>query len=265
VSDPTNGTLQGKVAIVTGAGRGIGRGIATELAAEGASVVVASRTASTVEEVVGKIVADGGTAVGVTCDISQADQIVGMVDRAVEAFGTVDILVNNAQSFGTAQEPTGSPANIPIERLPEEAWDWMFETGVKATLRAMQAVLPHMKEGGGRIINLGSRLGFTADPGYAHYAANKESVRALSRVAAREWGQYGITVNVINPILATEASQEFRANNPGAAERALANTPMGRFGTPAEGGRLAVFLAGPDASFLTGMTFFLDGGQTILP
>jgi NAD(P)-dependent dehydrogenase (short-subunit alcohol dehydrogenase family) len=260
------GTLDGKVAVVTGAGRGIGRAIAQEYAKEGAQVVVASRTPSTVDEVLGAIRADGGSAIGVVCDVGQADHIRAMVDQAVEAFGTVDVLVNNAQSFGTRAEPSGSSPVTMLEDLSEDEWDWTFESGVKATLRAMQLVFPHMQRaGGGRIINFGSRRGIMANADSAPYNCNKEATRALTRTAANAWGQYGINVNVINPVIETDAAREVFAQKPGTRELTESQIPLRRWGQPYDCARVAVFLAGPDSSYITGMTFMVEGGLTSLP
>jgi NAD(P)-dependent dehydrogenase (short-subunit alcohol dehydrogenase family) len=260
------GTLEGKVAIVTGAGRGIGRAIAEEYAAEGARVVVASRTASTVDEVVAGIRARGGEALGVTCDVGVAEQIRGLVDQTVAAFGTVDVLVNNAQSFGTREHPRASSEPTALEDVSEDEWDWNFETGVKATLRAMQAVFPHMKAaGGGRILNFGSRRGIMANAESASYNCNKETIRALTRTGANGWGQYGITVNVLNPVILTDAAEGVFADHPEARATTEAQIPLRRWGVPRDCARVAVFLAGPDSSYLTGMTFMVEGGLTSLP
>ncbi|MCU1344395.1 MAG: Short-chain dehydrogenase [Acidimicrobiia bacterium] len=260
------GTLDGKIAIVTGAGRGIGRAIAEEYAAEGAKVVVASRTATTVDEVVKGITDAGGQAIGIACDVGEADQIRAMVDRTVEAFGGIDILVNNAQGFGTRAEPLASNPETRLEEVTEAEWDYVFDTGVKATLRAMQAAFPYLKASGqGRIINFGSRRGIMCNPESAAYNACKEAVRALSRTASNAWGQYGITVNVINPVIETDSARGVFAQRPGIREQTEQQIPMRRWGQPIDCARIAVFVAGPDASYLTGMTFMAEGGMTTLP
>ncbi|MCW2623263.1 MAG: Short-chain dehydrogenase [Frankiales bacterium] len=260
------GVLDGKIAIVTGAGRGIGRAIAEEYAAEGARVVVASRTRSTVDEVVEGIRARGGEALGITCDVGSADQIRSLVEQTVTAFGGVDILVNNAQSFGTKEAPRNSSEPTALEDVSEAEWDWNFETGVKASLRAMQAVFPHMKaRGGGRILNFGSRRGIMCNPESASYNCNKEAVRALTRTAANGWGQYGINVNVLNPVILTDAAQSVFDDHPGQREQTEAMIPLRKWGVPRDAARVAVFLAGPDSSYLTGMTFVVEGGLTTLP
>jgi len=260
------GILEGKVAIVTGAGRGIGRAIALEYAAEGARVVVASRTASTVDEVVAAIRGGGGEVIGITCDVGVAADIRSMVDETVATFGGVDVLVNNAQSFGTRDAPRSSTPTTNLEDVDEDEWDWTFETGVKATLRAMQAVFPHMRAaGGGRILNFGSRRGIMCNPDSASYNCNKEAIRALTRTGANAWGKHGITVNVLNPVILTDSAEGVFADHPDARQATEAQIPLRRWGLPRDCARVAVFLAGPDASYLTGMTFMVEGGLTSLP
>ena len=258
--------LEGKSAIVTGAGRGIGRGIALTFAREGAKVMVASRTPSTVDEVVGAIQSEGGVAVGFSCDVGHHDQIREMIARTVEAFGGVDILVNNAQGFGTEEHPVGTPTITPMEVFPEEEWEYTQRTGPLATLRAMQAVFPYMKQGGGKIINFGSRRGQMGYAGTTAYNAAKEAVRALSRTAAREWGQYEINVNIINPLVMSHSLETFQAEHSAQASNVLKDVPMRRYGDPErDAGPLAVFLASQDSDYLTGMTFMLDGGFYMTP
>jgi NAD(P)-dependent dehydrogenase (short-subunit alcohol dehydrogenase family) len=260
------GVLDGKTAIVTGAGRGIGRAIAEEYGREGARVAVASRTPSTVDEVVDGIAKAGGEAIGIVCDVGEADQITATVERTLDAFGRVDVLVNNAQSFGTRSQPLGHSPPVALESMSEEEWDWTFDTGVKATLRGMQAVFPHMQRGGGgRILNFGSRRGIMCNPDSAAYNCNKEAIRALSRTAANAWGQYGINVNVLNPVIETESARGVFADHPGTRERTEQQIPLRRWGQPSDCARVAVFLAGPDSAYLTGMTFMVEGGLTTLP
>lgn len=256
--------LQGKVAVITGAGRGIGRAIATVYAKEGASVVVASRTPSTVEDVVAEIRRDGGIALGVPTDVGHKDQVYAMVDKAMREFGTVDILVNNAQGFGTETNPVHVPA--PLEETTDEEWDYSFRTGAQATFWAMKAAFPYLKAKGGKVINFGSVAGMLCYEGYTCYSATKEAVRSLSRTAAREWGKYGINVNVINPMLRTDTFDAFNKKYPDKAAAIVEQLALKRMGDPVkDGGPLAVFLASDASNYITGMTFMLDGGLYIAP
>jgi NAD(P)-dependent dehydrogenase (short-subunit alcohol dehydrogenase family) len=258
--------ISGKVAVVTGAGRGIGRGIALAYARAGAKVVVASRTQATVDRLVGEIQGDGGTAIGVTCDVGQRDQVFGLAERAHAAFGAIDILVNNAQAFGPAAKPSTTWILQPLESFDEDDWEHTYRTGLLGTLWGMKAVFPHMKANGGKIINMSSMAGQIGNAGSAAYNATKEGVRALTRTAAREWGKYQINVNVISPSVRTDALDEFELKNPEFIKTALMQVPLGRFGDPLkDAGALALFLASGDSDFITGMTFMLDGGLFMYP
>jgi NAD(P)-dependent dehydrogenase (short-subunit alcohol dehydrogenase family) len=259
------GKLEGKVAIVTGAGRGIGRTIAHAYGAEGARVVVASRTAGTVSTVVSEVEATGAQAFGVVVDVGVRAEVDAMIASTVEHFGSVDVLVNNAQSFGTKDHPEGSPGFIRLEEFPEEVWDHTFQTGLKATLYAMQAAFPQMRDRGGKIINLGSGNGIAGVSGSAAYNAEKEAIRALTRTAAGEWGRYSICVNVLVPNMRTESAESFFAARPGVEEKLVKQIPLRRFGGEDDIGPVAVFLASSDSDYVTGQTIHVDGGQVIRP
>ena len=247
--------LDGKVAIVTGAGQGVGRGIALALATEGARVVAAGRTLDKVERVAKEIAERGGTALPVRCDVTVRSDVDELVATAVDAYGAVDILVNNAQSSSQGR----------VENISETDISRNLASGPIATLWCMQACLPYLKEHGGTVINLGSSTAVQGDPGFGAYAMAKEAIRGLSKVAAREWGRYGITVNVICPAADSPASEAFFAAHPEHLERFERETPLGRFGrSEADIGRACVALAGDDLTYLTGATLMLDGGRCIL-
>jgi NAD(P)-dependent dehydrogenase (short-subunit alcohol dehydrogenase family) len=253
------GKLEGKTAVVTGAGRGIGRGIALRFAKEGANVVVASRTESTVTQVVAEITGDSHSAIGITVDVADASQVHAMVNAAVQAFGTVHVLVNVAQSWGKPGSHSMSPPETVFEEVSEEEWDYTFKTGFKGTLYGMNAVVPYMKaQHDGRIINFGSPVALTARPLMAAYNVTKEAIRTLTLTAAHELAPYGITANCILPTILTEALAD---NRNGQLDALMKTLPMGRLGDPEhDAGGLAAFLASDDAAYLTGGTLILDGG-----
>jgi NAD(P)-dependent dehydrogenase (short-subunit alcohol dehydrogenase family) len=265
------GRQEGKVAIVTGAGRSVGRGIALRLASEGASVVVASRSKETVDEVTKEIQARGHPAIGVTVNVANRDAVNDMVAEGLRTFGRVDILVNNAQSWGSPHRKDADPPPHALEDYPEDEWDHTYQTGLKGTLYGMWAVFPGMRDHGwGRIINFYSPAAQQALPNLAAYNCTKEAIRSLTRSAAREWGKHGITVNCVSPVIVNESAQRrYEAiTDPEELERAqraaLDRIPLGRFGdAEQDAGSVISFLASADGSFLTGVTLPVDGGFAI--
>ncbi|MBB4226724.1 SDR family NAD(P)-dependent oxidoreductase [Rhizobium mongolense] len=188
------GRLNGKVAIVAGAGRGIGRATAKLFAAEGAKVVVVSLTPANVDTVVAEIRSVGGTALGAACDLGDGDQIKAVASNVVETYGGIDILVNVAFDNSAVRSAV---IDVSVEQLQRN-----FDTGPIAYLRMMQACYPYLKASGeGRVINFASLAGVLGLPPYGPYNLAKEAVRALTRTAAREWGPDGITVNTVLPVL----------------------------------------------------------------
>jgi len=251
------GRLDQRVAIVTGAGQGIGRGVARRFAAEGAAVVVAERNPETGSRVAAEVADElGGRAVFVPTDVLDAAQVQAMVDRALEAFGHVDILVNNAYVVG-------APARL--ERKPDDDLELAFRGGPLHTFRAMQAVFPHLRaQRWGRIINLVSLNGINAHMYSVDYNAAKEAIRAITRTAAREWARHNILVNAIAPAAASPAYVAFAAAAPENAAEMLAQNPIGRMGDPEHDiGGVALFLASEDSDYVTGNTIFADGGSHI--
>jgi NAD(P)-dependent dehydrogenase (short-subunit alcohol dehydrogenase family) len=253
--------LAGRTAIVTGGGRGIGRAIAELYAREGARVVIASRSADGSAAAVKAIEAAGGTAVAKPTDVGVKSDVADMVEFTVETYGSLDILVNNAQSWGTRDRPAGLPVPAPLESFGDAELNWTFDTGFRGTLWAMQAAFPHLRERGGRIINFASGYGMTGNAGTVAYNITKEAVRSLTRTAAREWGRYGITVNVVAPTAKTDAADNIERADPAAMAAAVAAIPAGRLGDPRLDIAPAVlFLATDDARYITGQTLGVDGG-----
>ena len=176
-----------------------------------------------------------------------------MVVSAVERFGKVDALINNAQTFR---------ATAPLSTVGADDFDVFYESGVKGTLWAMQAVYPHMKAAGwGRIVNFASAAGITGMRGYGAYNASKEAIRALTRTAAREWGRDGIVVNCICPAAASKRGQDSAARDTEAYQQFLREHPIGRQGDPEDDiGPVALFLCSDACRYLTGQTLMVDGG-----
>jgi len=260
------GQMDGSVAIVTGSGRGIGKAIARAYAREGAAVVLASRTLARVEEVAEQIRGEGGTALPIACDVSDRAQIFAMVERTVAELGTVHVLVNNAQGFGTADAPATSTVYAGVEDVDVAFVEYSFRTGAVASLWAMQAVFPSMKaQGWGKIVNFSSTSGLLGTTGNTPYNMNKEAVRALTRTAANEWGQHGINVNIISPTLRTDAFEAWEVDRPEFVKKLRESLPMRRLGEPdRDAGPLAVFLATHASDYMTGQTFMLNGGKVML-
>jgi NAD(P)-dependent dehydrogenase (short-subunit alcohol dehydrogenase family) len=250
------GRINDKTAVVTGAGQGIGRGIALALAKEGAPVVLAGRMVRKLDSVAAEIAEAGGRAMPVPCDVGDRDAVVTLVDSAVRSFGGLDILVNNAQSLA----PNRRLQDITIEDA-KVTWS----TGPMATMHCMQAAFPHLRERGGSIVNLGSNTAITGAPLFGAYAMAKEAIRALTRVAAREWGRFGIRVNVVCPFAGSPAALKFNEEHPEAATAILRSTPLGRMGDCEDDvGRAVLTLVSDDLSYVTGATLMIDGGLTIL-
>lgn len=244
--------LAGKTAIVTGGAGGIGRGITRAFVEEGANVLVVDIDDDAGTALVREL---GDTVRYLGADISVEESAETIVSTAVEAFGGVDVLVNNAHASRQA----------PLLETTREMLDQSFGTGFYPTFWLMKAAHGQLAERGGSVINFASGAGINGHPTQGAYAAAKESIRAISRVAANEWARDGINVNVISPLALTEGVEGYIAANPGIEKKLLAGTPMRRFGDPeADIGRVAVFLASDDAAYMTGQTLMADGGSVML-
>lgn len=249
--------LEGRVAIVTGAGQGVGRGIAMAMARNGARCVIADVSEESGEKVRAEIKAIGAEAIFVPCDVTRREHAQTTVERCLEAFGQLDILVNNAQRAPI--RPT------PLMDHTDEIVDLCFDTGFRGTLYFMQAAYPHMRENGGRIINLGSGAGLEGMAGQGAYGATKEAIRALSKTAAREWGPEGINVNILCPLAKSPGVAAMLEQAPEMEKRMTLGHPIARIGECEEDiGGVAVFLASEDARYVTGQTLPADGGGCMI-
>jgi len=243
--------LAGKVAVVTGASKGIGASIAKHLAAEGAAVVVNYATSKQgADVVVEAIIAAGGNAIAVAGDVSKASDAQAIIDAAVNTYGKLDILVNNSGIYEFA----------PIEAITEEHFHKQFNVNVLGLLLTTQAAAKHLPEGGS-IINIGSVVARITPPGSAVYTATKGAVDAITGVLSKELGPRKIRVNSVNPgMVETEGSHAAGFIGSDFEKQAVANTPLGRVGQPDDIGKIVAFLASDDAGWLTGEQFLAGGG-----
>jgi 3-oxoacyl-[acyl-carrier protein] reductase len=249
------GRLEGKVAIITGAGKGLGREFAIALAKEGAKIAVVTRAdIEGLKETVKAIEAIGGEAFYSKVDVTSSSDCDRMVKETVEHYGRVDILINNAAYyFGVTRTS--------FEDVPEKEWDKMMAVNVKGPWLCARSVLPAMKETGkGKIINLGSEVFHTGSNGFVHYVASKGGIVGLTRALAVELGQHNICVNTLSPgFTDTEASRELAD----VAKYDVTRTPLQRVEQPSDLVGAAVFLASDESDFITGQTLLIDGGRAM--
>lgn len=260
------GFLTGKTAIITGAGRAvladgrcgsIGYGIATAYAKEGANLVITGRNMKKLEEAKEEL----ERLYGIKVLILQADISSGsdneatatmVVEKAVETFGRIDVLINNAQA---------SASGVTLADHTTEQFDLAMYSGLYAAFYYMKACYPHLKKTEGSVINFASGAGLFGNFGQCAYAAAKEGIRGLTRVAATEWGKDNINVNIVCPLAWTAKLEQFKNAYPDAFEKNVHMPPMGHFGdAELEIGRVCVQLAHPDFKFMTGETLTLEGG-----
>lgn len=244
--------LENKAAIVTGGAGGVAKGVATAFVKAGASVLIVDR-----DENMGRAteteLSEFGTVQFMAMDLSSHGELPRIIDTAVATFGKLDVLVNAAQASRQKRfmEQSREDANI------------AFDTGFWPTFILMQAAQPHLVKTQGSIINFGSGAGFSAQPTQASYAAAKEAIRAISRVACNEWGAEGIRVNVICPFANSPGVETWSAQFPEEYAAQLAKVPLRRIGDCEKDiGATAVFLASDAAAYVTGQTLMVDGGQT---
>lgn len=247
--------LAGKVAIVTGASKGIGEAMARGLAEFGAKVVVSSRKLEAVEEVAKALRADGYEATAVAAHIGDMDQARALVDRTVEIYGGVDIVINNAAT---------NPVFGPVIQTDEGVFDKIMSVNVKGPFELAKRAFPVMQErGGGSIINISSIGGISPEPLLGIYSVSKASLISLTKVLAAEWGPAKIRVNAICPgLVKTKFSQALWQSDE-ILKRFTVELPLRRIATPEEIAPLAVYLASEAGSYTTGGVFVVDGGHTI--
>jgi NAD(P)-dependent dehydrogenase (short-subunit alcohol dehydrogenase family) len=243
--------LKGKIALVTGGGRGIGRGIVDRFLEEGASVAVVQR------QPLDDALTSNPQVVHIQADLSVSSSIATAMQRVVERWGGIDVLVNNA---GIMSERT-------VSEILLEDWELTMAVNLRAPLFLTQAAVPHMRErGGGSVINVGSIEGLAANPGHAAYCASKAGIHGMTRAMAVDLGADNIRCNAIAPgWITSDLSETYLGSQPdtAAAREALSRLhPLGRVGRPTDVGDLAVYLASDKASFLTGEIIVLDGGRT---
>ena len=265
------GYLQGKTAIITGGGRAvledgscgsIGYGIATAYAKEGANLVITGRNVKKLEDAKEELERLYGIRVlTVKADVSansDNESVVGhVIEQAIEAFGRIDVLINNAQA---------SASGVTLADHTTEQFDLAVYSGLYAAFYYMKACYPYLKESKGTVINFASGAGLFGNFGQCAYAAAKEGIRGLSRVAANEWGKDGINVNVICPLAWRAQLEHVKTKYPEAFEANVKMPPMGHYGdVEKEIGRVCVQLASPDFKYMSGETITLEGGMGLRP
>ncbi len=246
-------TLEGKIALVTGASRGIGKEIALELARQGANVAVNySGSEGKAIEVVDEIKAFGKEAFAIKCDVSNSDEVTAMIKETVERFGKLDILVNNA----------GITKDNLLMRMKEQEWDDVININLKGVFLCTKAVTRQMmKQRVGRIINIASVVGVSGNPGQANYVAAKAGVIGLTKTTSKELASRNITVNAIAPgFITTDMTDKLPEE---VKSEMLKQIPLARLGEPKDIAKMTAFLASEDASYITGQTIHINGGMVM--
>lgn len=247
--------LQDKVVIITGGAGGIGFGMAKAMVKEGAIVTIVDvneETGHASEKLLQEI---SPKSMFLKADLMDRENLPNIVKTVVDKYGKLDVLVNNAHAS----------KQLTFENITQADLDLSFGTGFYPTFYLMQAALPYLKETKGNIINFASGAGLAGHETQAAYAAAKEAIRGISRVAANEWGRFGINVNIISPLANSEGVKAWAQAQPEYYQTVVSKIPMGRFGEVEEDiGRVAVFLASEDSRYMTGQTMMVDGGSIML-
>jgi NAD(P)-dependent dehydrogenase (short-subunit alcohol dehydrogenase family) len=246
-------TLNGKTAVITGGARGVAKGVALAFVKAGAQVFIVDREEALGRETEAELRALGGEAAFLAIDLARHDELDGVIEAAVGRFGKLDILVNAAQAAQL----------LPIAETSNEAMRLPFDTGFWPTFVLMRAAYPHLVRTRGNVINFGSGAAFDALPTQGAYAAAKEAIRTISKIAAVEWGPQGVRVNIMCPFANSPGVQAWAEYAPDDYQSQLSKVPLRRIGDcETDIGAAAVFLASDAASYITGHTLMVDGGQT---
>lgn len=254
------GTMTGKTVIITGGGKGggIGYGISTAFAKEGANLVITGRNTQKLDNAkeelerlysikVLALQADGG----------EEEQVKNVIDKTIAEFGKIDVLINNAQN---------SASGVMLADHTKEDFDRAIFSGLYAVFFYMKHAFPYLKKTKGSVINFASGAGLFGKPGQSSYAAAKEGIRGLSRVAATEWGPFGINVNIICPLVMTDQLKQWKEAYPDVYEQTIKGIPLGRFGdAESDIGGTCLFLASDAASYISGETITMQGGSGLRP
>lgn len=248
----TGAVLAGKVAVVTGASRGLGRAMAVALAGAGADVALAARAKPDLEQTAHLVEATGGRALVIPTDVASYPEVEALIQRTVEAWGRLDVLVNNAGVARVAPLTDWTPAE----------WRSLVDVNLLGMFNGCRAAAPHLMARGGKVINVASMLAAAGLPGYTIYSATKGAVVAFTRTLGVEWARHNIQVNAIAPGWFDTEMSAPAWENATVGERLVRDIPARRIGRPEEIGPLAVYLASDGSDFMTGQTLFLDGGHT---
>lgn len=247
--------LQDKVVIITGGAGGIGGGMAKAMAKEGAILAIVDFNEETGKAMEAELQKISPKSMFIQADLTDRENLPKIVDTVVENYGKLDVLVNNAHAS----------RQVSLEEATQADLDLSFNTGFYPTFYLMQAAYPHLKASKGNVINFASGAGMAGHVTQGVYAAAKEAIRGISRVAANEWGKDGINVNLISPIAESPGVKAWAAAQPEYYQEVLNKIPLGRFGHIEEDiGRVAVFLASEDSQYITGQTIMVDGGSIML-
>lgn len=245
-----------KTVLITGGGKGIGFGVATAFAKEGYQVVITGRTLETLEQAKKKL-EEYTEVLVLSIDGGKEDEVKNGIDEIIKKFGTIDVVINNAQN---------SASGVKLIDHTTEQFNQAIYSGLYATFYYMKYAFPYLKETRGSVINFASGAGISGRDGQSSYAAAKEGIRGLSRVAATEWGEFGVRVNVICPLVETPGLSKWKEEYPDLYQKTIGAIPLGRFADAENDiGRVCLFLASKDANYITGETITLQGGSGLRP